>query len=232
MANEPLHELTAAYALDALDERERSAYEDHLEACADCRRDLASFVETAAALAYAEAGDAPPQELRSRILTAATEERKNVVPLRPRSFSRPLAAVAAVAACAAVGFGVWASTLRSSLGDERQAAAQLRAAATVLGDPSAQRLSLGARGTLVVGSRGDAVLVASRLPAAESGKTYEAWVIMSGRPVAAGLFRGGHDVDVLRLTREVRPGDVVAVTVERAGGVTRPTTAPFMHAQV
>ena len=232
MADESLHELTAAYALDALDEPERSAYERHLGGCAECRRDLVSLTETAGALAYAEAGEAPPRELRSRILDAAKVERSNVVPLRPRSFSRPLAAVAAVAACAAVGFGVWAATLRSSLGDERQAAAQLRSAAAVLGDPKAERVSVGSNGTLVVGSAGDAVLVATKLPAAAAGKTYEAWVISAGRPAPAGLFRGGHGVDVVRLTRHVRPGDAVAVTVERAGGVTQPTTSAVMHASV
>jgi len=131
-----------------------------------------------------------------------------------------------------VGFGVWAAALRSSLGGERQAAANLRAAAAVLGDPAAQRVRLGSRSTLVVGRTGDAVLVASDLPAAGPGKTYEAWVISAGRPVAAGLVGGGNGVDVLRLTRQVRHGDVVAMTIERAGGVSRPTGAPIAHAQV
>jgi anti-sigma-K factor RskA len=102
----------------------------------------------------------------------------------------------------------------------------------VLGDPSAQRVKLGARTTLVVGRAGDAVLVASNLPAAGPGTTYEAWVISAGRPVAAGLVAGGHGTDVLRLTRQVRTGDVVAMTIERAGGAPQPTTAPIAHAQV
>jgi len=38
-----IHELTAAYALDAFDPGERSAYEAHLAGCERCRKELASF---------------------------------------------------------------------------------------------------------------------------------------------------------------------------------------------
>ena len=55
-----IHELTAAYALDALDADDRAAYEAHLEGCERCREELTSFWETTEALAVGAAGPAPP----------------------------------------------------------------------------------------------------------------------------------------------------------------------------
>ena len=53
MDTESIHDLSAAYALDALDDDERRAYEDHLAGCERCREEVASFSSTAGALAYA-----------------------------------------------------------------------------------------------------------------------------------------------------------------------------------
>ena len=57
MGHDGFHELTAAYALNALDEPEASEYEAHLGRCATCQEELAAFQETAASLAFA--ADAP-----------------------------------------------------------------------------------------------------------------------------------------------------------------------------
>ena len=76
-----LHDLTAAYALDALDADEADAYEAHLAQCDLCRGELATLTKTATALAWAIEAPAPPERLRSRILEAAGAERTNVVPL-------------------------------------------------------------------------------------------------------------------------------------------------------
>jgi anti-sigma-K factor RskA len=48
--NEDLHELLAAYALDALDADERRAFEEHLAGCEPCRADLAQLTGTVGAL--------------------------------------------------------------------------------------------------------------------------------------------------------------------------------------
>jgi len=79
-----LHDLTAAYALDALDPEDARGYEAHLARCERCREELASLSETANALAYATEAPAPPPELRARILQEVRDERPNVAPLRPR----------------------------------------------------------------------------------------------------------------------------------------------------
>jgi anti-sigma factor RsiW len=217
-----VHDLTAAYALHALDERERAEYEAHLAQCERCREELAQLTEAAAALAWAVEAPAPPPGLRERILGGG-----NVVPLRPRR--RPWAAVAAIAACVAVGLGIWAATLHHSLGQERVHASALAIAA----DPASRQVDLhGPQGMLAVSPRGDAVLVVSKLPPAPAGMTYEAWVIPAGgAPQRAGTFDGGGGMTMVKLERPVPRGAMVAATMEHHGGADAPTSQPVLSAQ-
>jgi anti-sigma-K factor RskA len=233
MADESVHELSAAYALHALDERESARYEEHLATCARCREDVASFSETAAALAYLPEPMDPPPALRDRILDSARSERPNVVPLRARGSApvRLLAAATAVAASLAIGFGVWANDRNNQHGNRGDKLASLQTILEMTADPNTQRIALaGANGTLMVTPDRRAALVLNELRAAPNGKTYEAWVIADGKPRRAGVFQGGSE-NVLALQRPVPRGAAVAVTVERSGGVNAPTQAPKIEAQ-
>jgi anti-sigma-K factor RskA len=212
-----LHDLTAPYALDALEPNEARAYEDHLSGCERCREELGWLQQTATVLAHAAEPVTPPDALRGRILAAARAERPNVVPLRPGHWaSRPLAAVAAIAACAAVGLGIWNISLHHDLGQERAA---LRGVQIT-----------GATGSVVV-SGSNAALVLADLSPAPVGKTYEAWVIAGGKAYPAGLFGGGQHTIVFKLTRALPAGAVVAVTLEPAGGTQQPTAKPLITSQ-
>jgi anti-sigma-K factor RskA len=230
-----VHDLTAAYALDALDPVERETYEAHLGQCAHCREELASLGETATALAFAVVSPAPPQRLRGRILAASAIERENVVPLPIRRpwLARMSAAAASVAAGAAVGLGIWATTLSHSLDRARASSARAEEAAHVLADPNSQKIALrGGSGMLAVDPSGRGVLIVHRLPAAPSDRVYEAWVIPpGGKPKRAGLFRGGDSPTMLTLDQMVPAGSVVAATMERQGGVDAPTDTPLFSAQ-
>jgi anti-sigma factor RsiW len=219
-----IHELTAGYALDALDADERSAFETHLAGCPACQEELASFWQVTGSLAHAAAGPAPSPELRGRLLERARAERPNVVPLRPRRWALPVAStVAAVAAVLALGLGLWGLSVSRDLDESRELA-------RVLSDPAARTIDLaGAEGRLVVTTTGDAVLVTDGLPAPPPGKTYEVWVIDGGKPAPAGLF---DDESVVRLDRSVPDGGTVAVTVENDGGASQPTSMPIFSAQV
>jgi anti-sigma-K factor RskA len=218
------HSLVAPYALDALDREDERAFEEHLALCDRCRSDLSALREAAAVLAFAPDAPAPPEQLRERILAQARSERPNVVPLRPRRrLTLSFGAAAAAAAAAAIGLGVWAESLSRSL-DRKDAVIE------VLGDPSARTVELsGTTGSLVVTRDGKAALV-TRLRAAPSGKTYEAWVIRDNRARPAGLFRGGGKSTLL-LSHRVERGDVVAVTLERSGGVDSPSTKPLLQSR-
>jgi anti-sigma-K factor RskA len=208
-----IHELSAAYALDALDADERREFEEHLTHCPECREAVASFQETASALAHQVDTPPPPPSLRERILEQVRRERSNVVPLRPRWVFPATATVAAVAACAAIGLGIWAATLNNRLG-ERPEAVQLT----------------GAIGSLIVSRGNEGTLVVKDLPPPPIGKTYEAWVIQGEKPLPAGTFSGGDRVAFV-LTRKVPDGAIVAVTLEPAGGVEKPTTNPLFKSE-
>jgi anti-sigma-K factor RskA len=217
MAHEAVHDLTAAYALDALDERERAEYEAHLATCEECRAELASLQESASSLAYSVPAPAPPPQLRDRILEQARSERSNVVPLRRPRVNYVLGAVAAVAASIAVGLGIWNAMLLNERDDR-----------SVLTNPDARVIALPERGPisgrLQVDTDGNAALVVDSRPTAPD-KDYEIWVIEGDTPRPAGVFDGGRRI--VRLSRPVPRGASVAVTVEREGGVQRPTTQPL-----
>jgi anti-sigma-K factor RskA len=198
-----LHELTAAYALDALDAVEAEAYEQHLGQCEECREELAGLSEAAGHLAFATVAPAPPPRLRAVILERAAAERTNVVPLlRRRWVARGLGVAAAAAACVVVGLTV--ALTRST---------------------QPQIVSIG----VVRNANGTATMTVSGLRAAPHGKTYEAWVIQGGKAKPAGVFSGGTSISV-RLRALVPRNAVVGVTIERAGGVAAPTMAPILSA--
>jgi anti-sigma-K factor RskA len=196
------HELTAAYALDALAPDEAEAYEQHLSQCEECRQQLAELNETAAALAFGMLAPAPPARLRVSILETAAAERSNVIPfLQRRWVARGLAVAAAAAACIVVGLAV--ALTRSN---------QTRTVSMAF-----SRLS-----------NGQATVRLAGLDTAPSGKTYEVWVIPKGKaPQRAGLFPGGTSTTI-HLRIAVPKNATVAVTVERAGGSKAPTTTPIV----
>lgn len=220
-----MHELTAGYALDALDPAEREAYERHLAGCDQCQEELASFWEVTGALAAAAGGPAPPPALRERILAGARAERQAVVPLEPaRRVSPVLAAATAIAAAAAIGLGIYSISLGGQLDDTRAALSSERSATAVLADPTATTVALqSGSGRLVVDADGAAVLVLDDLAPAPAGKTYQAWVVEGQTPVSAGTFDTAEGQAIVPIPQVVPSGAVVAVTVEDAGGAGSPT---------
>lgn len=205
-----MHELTAGYALDALEPDEARAYESHLGRCAPCREELAELGDLTEALAHAVPAAAPPAELRRRILAAARPKSRPTGPGRPR-WALPAVGLAVTASCTALVLGVLAAT--------RPSPARLRT------------LPLrGATGALVLSGDRSAVLIVSGLRPAPGGRTYEIWV-MKGATSArrAGIFSDTGKTARVRLSRRVETGSFVGVTLERAGGVTHPTGAPLFR---
>jgi anti-sigma-K factor RskA len=209
MTHVEIHDLAAAYAVNALDPEDRWTYERHLDTCERCRNELAALREGATQLAYAAEGPEPSPELRERILRAAREERPAAVTPIRRRWLFPATAVAAVAATlAAIGLGLWGNSLR---GPEQRVV-------PMEGGP----------GRVVIS--GDEASIVTCVDPAPAGKTYEAWVIENDVPRPAGLFRGG--CDTVELARPVQSGVTVAVTLEAAGGVETPEGEILMSANV
>jgi anti-sigma factor RsiW len=222
LEHEGIHGLTAAYALDALDEQDELEYEEHLRSCERCREDLAALTQAASSLAYAVETPAPPTALRERILGQARAERSNVIPLRPRRWTAPMTTLAAAAAAVvAVALGAWAFSLRGDLDETREALDRERDVAAVVSRGDARSLELsGAEGRLVVARDGDAALLVSGLGEAPAARRYEMWVIRGERPLSAGTFEVEDGRAAVRLTREVSRGSTFAVTLEPEEGGT------------
>jgi Anti-sigma-K factor rskA/Putative zinc-finger len=229
MGTDALHDLTAAYALDALDEDERRRYEAHLAHCDQCRSQLGSLSEAATAFAFGAAGPEPPPGLRSRILERAGAERANVTPLRPR-WAIPAAVAAVGAVAAAIALAIWASSLSNKVDSLQAQRDQQEHVAAVLGSPGARTLPFGKKGSLIVTRAGEAALVFARLAPAQRGMTYEAWVAENGKPKPAGTFQASDNVTAVVLDEPVPRGASVLVTQERAPGTEQPQHKPIMSA--
>jgi len=106
-------------------------------------------------------------------------------------------------------------------------------AVALLAAPGSARIpfanSLG-RLVLLVGARGDAVIVLNGLGPAPQGKTYQVWVTRPGpgETVSAGLFAGNEQF--VAVTQPVARGAQVSVTLEQAAGATMPSRAPRLYA--
>ena len=61
------HGAVGAYVADALDDDERTVFEEHLKGCENCRREVAEFTETAAELTWLSEAT-PPPSLRTSVL--------------------------------------------------------------------------------------------------------------------------------------------------------------------
>jgi anti-sigma-K factor RskA len=238
MSDIDIHALVGAYAVDALDDVERAAFERHLAGCATCRAEVDGLREAAAVIGTS-ASQEPPAGLRDRVLA----DIENVRPLPPqtaptaepaathdeegrRRWLRPALIAAAAVAVIAVGGGVivaepWAD---DSSQQQLTVAEQVRAADDA--ETFTQTLEDGAVATVIRSkSLNRAVLVADDMAPAPEGKVYELWLQHEDDGmVAAGLMEEGQHEVVL----EGDPATAIGfgITVEPAGGSDQPTSDP------
>lgn len=231
-----IHALVGAYAVDALDDLERVAFERHLAECPACQSEVAGLRE-AAALLGSTIPLQPSAGLRDRVLADIATVR----PLPPsvdrpaaaagpggRTRFRPRALIAAAAAVIALGAG---AAVVQPWGDDTTQR-DLTASEQLLAADDAETFTAdvagGGEATVVrSASRNQAVLVTSGLPEAPAGRIYELWLIHDGDMVSAGTMAGGDH----ELWLEGDPATALGfgITVEPAGGSQsgEPTTQPI-----
>lgn len=235
-----LHTLTGAYALNALSDDERAAFENHLTQCEACRSEVAELRETAARLGSAVAAPAPPQ-LKATVLEQVGRTRQlhpeggQVRPLRRRPWSPRLTALAAAAAViTAVLLGAQVINLSRDLEQANQRLSQLTASQAavidVLTAPDA-RVVTSSRGEIaaaVVISRktGKLAFVPQRMPAPGPGRTYQLWLITPHGAHSAGLLGNAKQPVIATTVADTRQ---VGVTVEPAGGSAQPSSDPVLQ---
>ncbi|KAA9107557.1 anti-sigma factor [Microbacterium rhizomatis] len=148
-----------------------------------------------------------------------------------RSWTRGIFALAAsLVLLVALGFGA------ATIGQQLNRPASVVALSQIQDAPDAQAstVTLDGGGTATAhwsDSLGKAVLVSTGLPAIASDQAYELWFVRDGAPLSAGVVDAapGGDVTAL-LTGEMHAGDIIAVTVEQAGGspTGQPTSSPIV----
>jgi anti-sigma-K factor RskA len=232
-----VHTLIGAYALDAVDEADREAFERHAAACESCREEVGGLRRTAVRLGDAAAA-APSPSLRDRVLAEvrATPQVRDGGNARPHSEdasnarSQVWLVAAAVLAVLALGAGALAWTQYRAADAARTEAARINAVVTNPGARLVQQKVPGGGTATMVLADDRAVLAGAGMPALPSDHTYQLWRIRGPQITSAGLGPAGSEGagQWSRLVGDVQPGDVLAVSVEPAGGSAQPTTAPLV----
>ena len=230
MSSDDLHTLTAAYALDALDQVERRRYERHLTRCARCSAELRGFRESSARLATASATN-PPPELRERLLAAVTDRERT--PATSAAIRRPphwvaaaaTATLAAAAVAAAVVFGVLAAHSQAQLATGQR---EQREIATVLAARDCKivraPIRTGGTATVVMSARKHAlVLTAAGLAPAPPGQRYQLWLMRPSGDTRAGTLPAAGGGPVMVMAKGTIAGQHLGISLERNTHPSRPT---------
>ena len=227
------HTLAGAYAMDALDGRDRARFERHLARCQECAREVSGLHEATARLAAAAAAQPPPA--LKELLRAETARTRQLPPDIPGSRAAParhparvprlalaLAGIAVVA-----GIAVWAVTGTSRLAGP---APHGSAIVAVLTAPDvtmiSARVRTGGTATVVMSRRERSlVFAAADLRALPVSQCYELWLVGPGLDRPAGLLpMPSHGMTGPVIASGLRSGEKLGLTVEPAMGSRRPTT--------
>ena len=226
-----IHQLAAAYALDAVDERERAEFEAHYPTCAVCRPEVTGFRETLSQLAAASAVP-PPASLKAGVMAEIASTRQ-LSPLLPESVvdlaayrqrrQRMLRTMTVAAAVVLIATGAFIVGRQS-----READGYATAAAAIFSRPDTQVADLTGSGTgnfkvAWSPSADQIVVLGDGLVDPGPGKAYELWLIDAGGPHAVRLLDRAGGGQVRRVVTVDGVPSQWAVTVEPAGGVDKAT---------
>ncbi|MFD5226612.1 anti-sigma factor domain-containing protein [Microbacterium sp. NPDC058342] len=242
MNDEEFAELAAGHALRALSVEDEGRFQRALSAHPEWAARVYEDAETAAALADALAPVTPPPALRDRLLASIAEPPQREAesgstdrpdagaPVKQRGWSRGLFALAAsLVLLVALGVGAVVAIPQLLRPEAVSALEQIRSAE----DARQATIELPSGGEATAhwsATLGDVVLVTSGLEALDEEQTYELWYVRGEAPVAAGTFRPEDGRATALLEGAMQEGDVIAVTVEAAGGSPngQPTSNPII----
>ena len=227
---EEVEELAGAYALRALPSEELRAAQEHLESCSR-HPDIAGLRTVASQLHAAAPEMEPPPRLKARLMETVRREaaqpaqraphqpdglglRRWLPPIMPRY---ALAGALAVAIAALIGWNVYLQTA-----DGGQDVTFVRA----LTDGGV------AEGRILYVDEIAVITVENLVPLSDD-RTYQIWAISDGTPTGIGLFNTSESGGATTAIEvDLTDVEVVAITVEPAGGSPQPTSDPVLSSQI
>ena len=242
MVHDDYKEMIPARALSALDAAEERALNEHLENCAECRKELEDWQATAASLSLATEPVEPSPQVRERILSEVRKDRSSapeVIPFKtpPRNIWSSFGSLGAIAAVVlftalAIGLAVlWRQNQR--LARENQFVELVNTPGARVSELKGAEPGQSATAKLAYDRTGRAILMASKLPNVPQGKAYQLWFIVGNKPPMPGKTfvpdRSGNAVVNEDLPSEAIDADIFAITVEPEGGSTAPTSPIYLR---
>lgn len=237
MVHDDYKEMIPMHALSALDAGDERALNEHLAGCADCRRDMAEWEETAAKLALSAKPMEPSPEVREKILNKIRSEKSpsKVLPF-PSPRTRMWGAIAAVLLFGALLVSIivlWQQN--RELRRQNQFAELLTVPGSRIAELSGTTEASGADAKLAYDTTGRAVLIVNGLPRAPEGKEYQLWYIVNNKPLPGKTFapdNSGNGKVEDQVPEAARQSAIFAITLEPAGGVRTPTGAIYLRGEL
>jgi anti-sigma-K factor RskA len=238
MNNERFEDLKDAYVLGALPEEERRSFENYLAAHPERQAEIDELGAVAGLLAFSPQEQEPSPELRSRVMEVVEAEAE---PRRVRGRStfarvgdflsvRSLALGAA--ALLVIGLLSWNVLLQGQVQDLQGQVADAQAQQSKTIELKGSWAEQGATAEVASMQGNEIVLVARNMPSVPEDRTCQIWVIKGDVPEPSGLFQPDGNGTATPITNSIKKADVIAVTVEPAGGSEQPTSDPVLLAEL
>jgi hypothetical protein len=246
MTHEELREVYELYALGVLASDERIEIDEHLaRGCPECGDGVRRAIEMNAIFLTLPEQVKPPKRLRRRVLASIGAEPK------PRGWTLGWAIATACLALALAAMDVKMGgdlrtgnarldQARRDLQRSESQLSKMREIMQFLTEPHTVQAAFGGsqplppRGMVFVNANRGVLLIASNLPPAPAGKTYEMWVVpKGGAPRPAGLFQSdpqGNAIHLLAGPVDTAHTAAIAVSVEPDSGSSAPSTTPIIVA--
>jgi len=238
------------YGLNELSASDAPEFEQHLETCAACRRELQALRSDLGVLGLSVVGPKPPARVKERLMRAVAAEPRGVTARQREAPSRRAFWLQWIPAAIALAAIVFAISLRQSnqqlhddmaelharYSDQKIQLAQAQENMKLLLAPDAVHVSLTPQNTskhpsatvICSPAQGRMTLMASNLPPVPPGKAYELWIIPpKGAPMNAGTFKPDEHGNAMMLDHPMPVGveaKTFALTVEDEAGSDKPTS--------
>lgn len=230
MNRERFDDLKEAYALGALSDTERREVEGYMTLHPELRQEVEEFSSIANMLALVPAEYEPPAKARRDLMRIVNSEAGNertgqssaLSKLRGYLSLRTLAPAAmAVIVVALLGWNVLLQgEVQNLQGDLQKRQTFAMQGSGTASDTNAEVVKL---------ENGQSIVVAENMPSTPGDKTMQIWVIKGETPQPAGTFKPGSGSVATSIDGSLEKADVIAITVEPAGGSDEPTSEPVLQ---